>query len=93
MAIAASMLEDVEYDAQATAGDVIEFCTVEDDVAVCTLKDGSKVTFSLTAGHIVEVAAEECHEPAGLFINGNVQHIIYALINFLILKMLWPSTR
>ena len=85
MSVATCMLEYVEDDAQAAAGDVIQFCTVNDHIAVCAFKDWCERTFCLTAGRIVEVAAEGSYEPSSLFVNRDVQHnlIVFYLFTFL----------
>ena len=83
MAVAACMLEDVEDDAQTATGDVIQFCAVDDHIAVCTFKYWCETAFCLAAGSIVKVSCEGCYEPSCLFVNRDVQHnLIYLLFYF-----------
>ena len=76
VSVAARMLVDVEEYAQATAGDVVKFSAINDDIAVCTFKNWCKATFGLRAGCVVEVANESNNEPSFLFGNGDVKHIL-----------------
>ena len=86
VAVTMCMLVDVEQDSQSTTGDVVQFCTVDDHMAVCTFIDWFEATGGLGARGIVEVADEGKHEPcyrlvlvAGLFAKCDFKHTIYIL--------------
>ena len=74
MTVATRMLENVKNNAQTTTGDVIQFRTVDDDIAVCTIKHWFETTFCLGTGNIVKVSDEGGNEPACLFADRDVQH-------------------
>lgn len=79
MSVATGMFEDIEQDTETTAGDVIQFSTVEYDIAIGTFKNWCKAFFSLAAGHIVKVTAKSSDESSFFFVNRNVKHTLLIL--------------
>lgn len=81
MAVATGMLVDVEQDSQTTAGNVVQLCTVDEDIAVCTLKYRFEALGCLSTGSIVEVADKGSHESSVLFTKCDFKHTLLFFMN------------
>ena len=74
VSVATRVLENTENNAQTATGDVVQFLTVNDYIAVFTFKNGCKTTFCLGAGSIVEGTTGDYNEPALLLVDCDVKH-------------------